>query len=193
MTGWLFDEIWVDLMFRRIGTKLYAALGLAVLLTLLSSGAGVYYFEVSGDLNHGLSREAFPALEDAWRASDAAARIMAFGDRELSRVAEGRAPAADGLSTVSAGAESWWRLRAALARPGGLSDSADRVLQSAWAAVDVLSGLDEVGPVMRGLRLRSDELRHALGSGAFSSSDYGVARVLHSARSATTIEALDRE
>ena len=85
MTGWLFDEIWVDLMFRRIGTKLYAALGLAVLLTLLSSGVGVYYFEVSGDLNHGLSREAFPALEDAWRASDAAARIMAFGERELDR------------------------------------------------------------------------------------------------------------
>ena len=46
---------------------------------------------------------------------------------------------------------------------------------------------------MRGLRLRSDELRHALGSGAFSSSDYGVARVLHLALSATTIEALDRE
>ena len=87
-------------------------------------------------------------------------------------------------------------LPTALARPGGLtglSDSADRVLQSAWAAVDVLSGLDEVGPVMRGLRLRSDELRHALGSGAFSSSDYGVARVLHSAQSATTIEALERE
>ena len=87
-------------------------------------------------------------------------------------------------------------LRTALARPGGLtglSDSADWVLQSAWAAVDVLSGLDEVGPVMRGLRLRSDEIRHALGSGAFSSSDYGVARVLHSALSASTIEALDRE
>ena len=83
-----------------------------------------------------------------------------------------------------------------MARPGGLSglsDSADRVLQSAWAAVDVLSGLDGVGPVMRGLRLRSDEIRHALGSGVFSSSDYGVARVLHSALSATTIEALDRE
>ena len=144
-----------------------------------------------------MSREAFPALEDAWRASDAAARITAFGERELSRVAEGRAPAADGLSTVSAGADVLVEeLPTALARPGGLtglSDSADRVLQSAWAAVDVLSGLDEVGPVMRGLRLRSDEIRHALGSGAFSSSDYGVARVLHLALSATTIEALDRE
>ena len=62
MTGWLLDDIWGDLMFRRIGTKLYAALGLAVLLTLLSSGVGVYYFEVSGDLNHGLSREVSPLL-----------------------------------------------------------------------------------------------------------------------------------
>ena len=144
-----------------------------------------------------MSREAFPALEDAWRASDAAARITAFGERELSRVAEGRAPAADRRSTVSAGADVLVEeLPTALARPGGLtglSDSADRGLQSAWAAVDVLSGLDEVGPVMRGLRLRSGELRHALGSGAFSSSDYGAVRVLHLARSATTIEALDRE
>ena len=46
-----------DLMFRRIGT-LYAALGLDWLL----SGWDVDYFD-SGDLNHGLSREAFPALE----------------------------------------------------------------------------------------------------------------------------------
>ena len=129
--------------------------------------------------------------------SDAAACITAFGERELSRVAEGRAPAADGWSTVSAGADVLVEeLRTALARPGGLaglSEPSDRVLQSAWAAVDVLSGLDEVGPVMRGLRLRSDEIGEALGSGAFSSSDYGVARVLHSALSATTIEALDGE
>ena len=50
-------------MLSRIGTRLYVALALAVLLTLLSSGVGVYYFEVSGDLNHRLSREAFPAYE----------------------------------------------------------------------------------------------------------------------------------
>ena len=105
MTGWLFDEIWGDLTFRRIGTKLYAAFGLAVLLTLLSSGVGVYYFEVSGDLNHGLSREAFPAVEDAWEASGAAARITTFGERELSRVAEGCAPHAGAPSTVSEGAD----------------------------------------------------------------------------------------
>ena len=87
-------------------------------------------------------------------------------------------------------------LRTALSRPGGLdglSDAADLVLQSAWAAVGALSGLDAVGPVMHGLRCRSDELRDALGSGAFFSSDYGAVRVLHSALSASTIEALDRE
>ena len=51
-------------MFKRIGTRLYAALGLAVLLTLLSGGVGVYYFERSGDLNHRLVNEAFPAYAD---------------------------------------------------------------------------------------------------------------------------------
>ena len=184
-------------MFRRISTKLYAALGLAVLLTLLSSGVGVYYFEVSGDLSHGLSREAFPAVEDAWRASDAVARITAFGERELSRVAEGHAPEADALPTVSAGADLLVEeLRTALSRPGGLaglSEPSERVLQHAWAVADVLSGLDEVGSAMYRLRLRSDELRKTLGTGASSSSDYGASRVLYSALSATTIEALDLE
>ena len=184
-------------MFRRISTKLYAALGLAVLLTLLSSGVGVYYFEVSGDLSHGLSREAFPAVEDAWRASDAVARITAFGERELSRVAEGHAPEADALPTVSAGADLLVEeLRTALSRPGGLaglSEPSERVLQHAWAVADVLSSLDEVGSAMYRLRLRSDELRKTLGTGASSSSDYGASRVLYSALSATTIEALDLE
>ena len=176
---------------------MYAALGLTVLLTLLSSGVGVYYFEVSGDLSHGLSREAFPAVEDAWQASDSVARITTFGEREFSRVAEGRARVDDGLPLVSAGADLLVEeLRTALSRPGGLaglSESSDRVLQSAWAAVDVLSGLDEVGSVMYRLRIRSDEIREVLSSDAFSSSDYGASRVVYSALSATTVEALDLE
>ncbi len=32
-------------MWHQIGTRLYLALGFAVLLTLVSSGVGVYYFE----------------------------------------------------------------------------------------------------------------------------------------------------
>ncbi len=184
-------------MFRRIGAKLYAALGLAVLLTLLSSGVGVYYFERSGDLSHGLARESFPALEDAWRASDATAKLAAFGEREISRVAEGRARAASAPGTVREGAEHpVEELRTTLSRPGGLPGlrvPADRVLESAWAAVDVLSGLDEAGPVMHRLRLRSEELRGALGSGSLPSSDYGAVRVLNAALSAPTETALDLE
>ena len=34
---------------RRIGTRLYLALGFAVALTLISGGVAVYYFEQSGD------------------------------------------------------------------------------------------------------------------------------------------------
>ena len=39
---------------RRIGARLYLALGFAVFLTLVSSAVGVYYFERSGDLNYRL-------------------------------------------------------------------------------------------------------------------------------------------
>ena len=37
---------------RGIGTRLYVALAFAVVLTLVSSAVGVYYFERSGDLNY---------------------------------------------------------------------------------------------------------------------------------------------
>lgn len=36
---------------HRIVARLYLAPGFAVLLTLVSSAVGVYYFEKSGDLN----------------------------------------------------------------------------------------------------------------------------------------------
>ena len=44
---------------RGIGTRLYLALAFAVLLTLVSSGVGIYYFERSGDLNYKPSRNPF--------------------------------------------------------------------------------------------------------------------------------------
>ena len=37
---------------RRILTRLYLALGIAVALTLVSGAVGVYYFEQSGDANY---------------------------------------------------------------------------------------------------------------------------------------------
>ena len=64
---------------RRIGTRLYLALGFAVLLTLGSSMVGVYYFERSGDLNFQVRSESVPALEAAWSASREGERIRSIG------------------------------------------------------------------------------------------------------------------
>ena len=181
-------------MFSRIGTKLYLALGLAVLLTLLSSGVGVYYFEVSGDLNHRLSREAFPAYEGAWQASEAASRLSAFGEQELQRVLEGRGDPGD--FTASARAEELVaELRDALSRPAGLpgmSELAEAVMEPAWGMGDLLAGLDEVGPVRSSLRDRSAVLRDRLSAVDGSAADGAAPAALHSALSAPTTVALDR-
>lgn len=64
---------------RRIGTRLYIALGFAVLLTLVSSMVGVYYFERSGDLNFRVRSESVPVLEAAWSAAREGERIRSIG------------------------------------------------------------------------------------------------------------------
>ena len=64
---------------RRIGTRLYIALGFAVLLTLVSSVVGVYYFERSGDLNLRVRSESVPALEAAGSAARDGERIRSIG------------------------------------------------------------------------------------------------------------------
>ena len=51
---------------RGIGTRLYLALAFAVLLTLVSSGVGVYYFERSGDLNFEAEQQSVPVLGASW-------------------------------------------------------------------------------------------------------------------------------
>ena len=64
---------------RRIGTRLYLALGFAVFLTLVSSIVGVYYFERSGDLNFEVRTESVPVLESAWSAAREGERIRSLG------------------------------------------------------------------------------------------------------------------
>ena len=64
---------------RRIGTRLYIALGFAVFLTLVSSMVGVYYFERSGDLNFQVRTESVPMLESAWSAAREGERIRSLG------------------------------------------------------------------------------------------------------------------
>ena len=164
-------------------------------LPLLSSGVGVYYCEVSGDLNHGLARETFPALEGAWQASDAAGRLVLFGERELARAASGEAPDVVDGSVGDDASVLVEELRVALARlggPPGLSGHADAVLQSAWSVVDVISVLDTAGPALRRLRWRAEELRHGLDLGTFAPSDHDVVSLLDDALSAPDAETLDR-
>ena len=64
---------------RRIGARLYLALGFAVFLTLVSSGVGVYYFERSGDLNFRVQSESAPVLEAAWSAGRDIERLRSLG------------------------------------------------------------------------------------------------------------------
>ena len=73
-----FLRIW-----RRIGAKLYLALGFAVLLTLVSSAVGVYYFEQSGDANYQVRTESVPVLEASWGAVREGERLQNLGARAV--------------------------------------------------------------------------------------------------------------
>jgi len=64
---------------RRIGTRLYLALGFAVALTLISGAVGVFYFEQSGDRNYEVRSEAVPALEASWEAARETERLRNLG------------------------------------------------------------------------------------------------------------------
>ncbi len=64
---------------RRIGARLYLALGFAVALTLVSAAVGVYYFEQSGDVNYEVQSETVPALEGSWTAAREAERLRSLG------------------------------------------------------------------------------------------------------------------
>ena len=64
---------------RRIGTRLYIALGFAVFLTLVSSAVGVYYFEQGGDLNFSIRSESMPVLEAAWSTERETAKMRSLG------------------------------------------------------------------------------------------------------------------
>ena len=80
---------------RRIGAKLYLALGFAVLLTLVSSGVGVYYFEQSGDASYRLRAVSYPAVDSSTRAEVLASELRgaalssARADRVVGVVGDG--------------------------------------------------------------------------------------------------------
>ena len=124
---------------RRIGTKLYLALGFAVALTLISGGVAVYYFEQSGDHNYDLQSETVPALESSWIAAREAERLRILG-LEVAADAESGFHRQDS-QTLSA---TLGRLEEALNVVSGvpaLAEEAQSVSDAAYDLADVIDDL----------------------------------------------------
>ncbi len=124
---------------RRIGTRLYIALGFAVLLTLVSSMVGIYYFERSGDLNFQVRSESVPVLEAAWSAAREGERIRSIGIGLLGE--PDAAPAASQRESVEA---VLGRLEADLGVVGSapaLSSDAEAVYDAAFNLARVVDDL----------------------------------------------------
>ena len=133
---------------RRIGTRLYLALGFAVALTLVSGAVGVYYFEQSGDANYQVRSESVPALEASWAAAREAERLRNLG---LGLVA-----AESGFqgSESEAVAGSLERLETALSQVRSVPELAPLTASVSDAAFDLAEVIDE-------LTLSRDELQIA--------------------------------
>ena len=120
---------------RGIGTRLYQALAFAVLLTLVSSSVGVYYFERSGDLNHAAEFESVPVLESSWEVTREAERLRGLGLELLSGTTEVRE---DDVS------DSITSLENALVQPNGvpaLTQDAANVQDAAYGVANTIDAL----------------------------------------------------
>ena len=138
---------------RRIGARLYLALGFAVTLTLVSGAVGVYYFEQSGDANYEVQSESVPALEASWAAARESERLRNLG---LGLIA-----AESGFqgSEQEAVAESLERLETALNRVRSVPELAPLTPAVSDAAYDLAQ-------VMDSLALNRNELQTANESAA---------------------------
>ena len=147
---------------RRIGARLYLALGVAVLLTLVSSAVGVYYFERSGDLNYRVQLESVPVLEASWSAAREAERLQAVG---LGMLADPDAGIAD-LRTGSVD-ESLGRLEAALvgaSRAAELEAETGAVQDAAYVLAGVIDGLGVNREAALAANVTAHDLRNRLNS-----------------------------
>ena len=124
---------------RRIGARLYLALGFAVFLTLVSSAVGVYYFERSGDLNYRLQSESVPVLEATWTLAREGERLRVVGLGLLVDADSGFEH-----SQADSTAVSLKRIDEALNRVGGvpsLEPDATAVQDAAYDLADVIDEL----------------------------------------------------
>ena len=135
---------------RRIGTRLYLVLGIAVLLTLISSAVGVLYFERSGDLNYEVESQSVPALEASWDVAREAERLRALG-------LELMAAESVGAGTTASGAveDSLARLEDSLTRASAVPSLESQVLAVQDAAYDVVGAIDGL-EVNRAAALQAD-------------------------------------
>lgn len=124
---------------RRIGARLYLALGFAVFLTLLSSAVGVYYFERSGDLNFQVRSESVPVLESSWIAAREGERLRSLGLGLLSDPGAGL----ESMQTRSA-TESLGRIEEALSRVSGVPSLAPDADATHEAAFHLASIIDQI-------------------------------------------------
>ena len=183
--GFLIDS------WRRIGARLYLALGIAVILTLASGAVGVYYFERSGDLNYQVQLESVPVLEASWSAAREGERLHAVG---LGLLADPDAGIED-LRTGSVD-ESLGRLDAALV---GVSRAAELEAETGAAqdAAYVLAGVIDRLAVNREAALATnvsaDRLRDRLNGLSVDANSIAAVSVLQRmllADDAATLEGL---
>ena len=158
---------------RRIGTRLYLALGFAVLLTLGSAAVGVYYFEQSGDINHRLESESVPSLESSWSAAREGERLEALG---LSLLVESQS----GFDYEPADSpdESLQRIDHALAQPLGLPGLAAEATAVRDAAYDLAGVVDGLVVYRQADRNASAEVAYVLADLEGLASDSEVAGIL---------------
>ena len=124
---------------RRIGTRLYIALGFAVALTLISGGVAVYYFEQSGDHNFKVQSESVPALEASWIAAREAERLRILGLEVVADSDSGfQREDADAL------ARALDRLDAALNEASGIPELVNDAQKVSDAAYDLTEVIDKL-------------------------------------------------
>ena len=158
---------------RRIGARLYLALGFAVFLTLVSGAVGVYYFEQSGDLNYQVREESLPSLEASWAAAREAERLRVLGLRLLAEPESGLG-GLDADSPVESLVESLGRLEIALGEVSGVLALASDARGVGDAAHDLAVVIDNLalnrdallgaGAAAAGLGVRLEGLSHLGGS-----------------------------
>ena len=138
---------------RRIGARLYLALGFSVLLVILSSSVGVYYFERSIEISDRVRLLIFPSHEAAWSAAREVDGLRILGLGILARTSGG--VDSSGV-TASIG-----RLEEHLSRVSGsraLLEQRSVVQEDFYALVEVIDGLLLHRGVLDGLEADLAEL-----------------------------------